>query len=201
MRKGFIAVVFALLVALTACTSRDFLTRHLASDLITNSDTFKAVEKFWLRTGSTSNEDYASPEYMVLQRRGWITAASVPCAPDAKVSACWDVALTPLGVGVFRDLIPAGAEQSQYFSVPVAHRELVRVTGIAKNAGSAEVEFFWKWVPLNEVGQALYAEGLQYKSIVTFRLYDDGWRVIEGDLPVSQGMDEALKNSKPIAKD
>jgi hypothetical protein len=198
MRKHLIPVVFALLAALTACTSRDFLTRRLAADLITNSDNFKAVEKFWLRTGTTSNEDYASPEYMVLQRRGWITAASVPCAPDDKVSACWDVALTPLGVGVFRDLIPAGSEQSQYFSVPVARRELVRVSGITKSAGSAEVEFFWKWIPMNEVGQALYAEGLQYKSNVTFRLYDDGWRVVEGDLPVSQGMDEALKNSKPV---
>jgi hypothetical protein len=198
MRKHLIAVALAVLTSLTACTSRDFLTRHLATDLIANSDSFKASEKFWLRTGTTSNEDYASPEYMVLQRRGWITAASVPCAPDAKVSACWDVALTPLGVGVFRDLIPAGSEQSQYFSVPVARRELVRVTGITKSSGSAEVEFLWKWLPLNEVGLALYAEALQYKSNVTFRLYDDGWRVIEGDLPVSQGMDEALKDSKPV---
>ena len=197
MRKPQLALAFAVLALSLACSPRDFLTRRLAAELITGSDTFKAVQKFWLRTGTTSNEDYTSPEYMVLQRRGWITAANVPCSPEAKRPSCWDVALTPLGVGVFRDLIPANAIQSQYVSVPVARRELVGITGISKNGAFAEVEFSWSWVPLNEVGQALYAEGVHYKSTVTFRLYDDGWRIIEADMPKSQGLDEALKNSKP----
>jgi hypothetical protein len=197
MRKPQLVFAFALLALSLACSPRDFLTRRLAAELITASDAFKAVQKFWLRTGTTSNEDYTSPEYMVLQRRGWITAANVPCSPEAKRPSCWDVALTPLGVGVFRDLIPVNAIQSQYVSVPVARRELVGITGISKNGASAEVEFSWRWVPLNEVGQALYAEGVHYKSTATFRLYDDGWRIIEGDMPKSQGLDEALKNSEP----
>lgn len=198
MKKYLLVSALALLVPLFACSARDFLTRRLAAELLTSSETFKATQKFWLRIGTTSNADYTSPEYMVLQRRGWITAASVPCAPETKVPACWDVALTPLGVGVFRELIPANAIQSQYVSVPVARRELVRITGISKNGTSAEVEFSWRWIPLNEVGQALYAEGMQYKSTAAFRLYDDGWRVIEGDLPKSQGLDDALRNSKPL---
>lgn len=193
---GFLCAL-ALSCLLLACSPRDFLTRRLAAELIADSDVFKATQNFWLRTGTTSNQDYTSPEYMVLQRHGWITAANVPCSPEAKQSSCWDVALTPLGVGVFRDLIPANAIQSQYISVPAAHRELVGITGISKNGAEAEVEFSWRWVPLNEVGAALYPEGVRYKSTVTFRLFDDGWRVTEGEVPRSQGFEEALKNSKP----
>jgi hypothetical protein len=197
MKKCLLPLALILLAFSPACSTRDFLTRHLAAELIASSGTFKAAQKFWLRTGITSNQDYNSPEYMVLQHRGWITAASVPCAPDAKLSSCWDVALTPLGVGVFRDLIPPSEVQSQYFAVPVARRELVGINGISKSGPSAEVEFSWKWMPLNDVGSALYSDGVQYKSTVTVRLYDDGWRVIEGDLPKSQGLDDALKTSKP----
>jgi len=198
MKKILIASALALVAVLLACSTRDFLTRRLAGELIADSDVFKATQKFWLRTGTTSNQDYNSPEYMVLQRHGWITAANVPCSPEAKQPSCWDVALTPLGVGVFRDLIPANAIQSQYVSVPVAHRELVGITGISKSGAAAEVEFSWKWVPLNDVGAALYPQGVWYTSTVTFRLFDDGWRVIEGDIPKSQGLDEALKNSRPL---
>jgi len=198
MSKCQVPFALALLCLLLACSPRDFLTRRLAVELITGSDTFKATQKFWLRTGTTSNQDYTSPEYMVLRRHGWITAASIPCAPEVKPPSCWDVALTPLGVGVFRDLIPANAVRSQYVSVPVARRELIGITGISKSGASAEVEFSWKWVDLNEVGQALYAEAVQYKSTVAFRLYDDGWRVIEGEVPASQGLDDALRNSKPL---
>ena len=197
MNKYLLASALALLALSVACSPRDFLTRRLAAELITGSETFKATQKFWLRTGTTSNEDYTSPEYMVLQRRGWVTAANVPCSPEAKRPSCWDVALTPLGVGVFRDLIPPNAIQSQYISVSVAHRELVAITGISKTGASADVEFSWRWVPLNEVGEALFGTGVQYKSTVTFRLYDDGWRVIEGEPPKIQGLDEALKNAKP----
>ncbi len=187
-----------LLCLMTACSPRDFLTRRLAADLIAGSDTFGATQKFWLRTGTTSNQDYYSPESMVLQQRGWITAANVACPPAVAPPPCWDVALTPLGVGVFRDLIPANAAPSQYFSVPVARRQLTGVTGLSKNGAVADVDFLWKWAPLNEVGQALYAGGVQYKSSVTFRLYDDGWRVVEDALPKSsQSLDEALKNARP----
>jgi len=187
-----------LLCLTTACSPRDFLTRRLATDLIAGSDSFKATQKFWLRTGTTSNQDYYSPESMVLQHRGWITADKVACPPAVAPPPCWDVALSPLGVGIFRDLIPANTLQSQYFGVPVAHRELVRVTGISKNGAVADVDFVWKWLPLNEVGQALYAGGVLYKSTVAFRLYDDGWRVVEGTTPKSnQSLDEALKNAQP----
>jgi|SRR5579872_3603624 len=188
----------ALLFFAMACSPRDFLTRRLASDLIAGADTFKSPQEFWLRTGLISNKDYISPEYLVLQRRGWITGTVERCLPDLAPPPCWQVALTPIGVETFHDLIPKGSANSQYFSVPVARRQLTGVTGISKSGAAADVEFLWKWVPLNEVGAALYAGGVQYKAMAGFRRYDDGWRVIEGSEPRSnQGLDDALKNSEP----
>jgi len=193
-----ISLLAGLMWATTACSPRDFLTRRLAADLIAGSDTFKNPQVFWLRTGITSNKDYFSPESLLLQRRGWITAASVPCPPNVAPSPCWDVALTPHGVDTFRDLIPNSSDKSQYISVPVAKRQFVGITGISKNGNLADVDFLWRWIALNEVGSAFYPGDVQYKATVTCRRYDDGWRVIEGNTPRSdQNLDDGLKNSQP----
>lgn len=194
-----LALIAMLALANTACTQRDFLTRHSAADIISNSDSFRAQQEFWLRTGIISNKDYLSPEYLVLQHRGWITGVNVPCSPDVAPPPCWDVALTPLGVGAFRDLVPNAATVSRYFSVPTSRRELVSVTGISKEGNFADVDFLWKWVPLNEVGEALAGGGVHYRSSVTFKHYDDGWRVVES-VPARtvRSMDDALKTAEAV---
>jgi hypothetical protein len=198
MRKLRIVLALGLLLVGAACSPRDFLTRRLASDLIASSDTFKSSQQFGLRTGIISNKDYVSPEYLVLQRHGWITGAVAPCSPDVAPAPCWQVALTPIGVETFHDLIPSAAVDSQYFNVPVARRQFTGITGISKSGNAADVDFLWKWIPLNEVGAALYAGGVQYRSTVGFRQFDDGWRVVEGSAPrTGQGLDDALKNSEP----
>lgn len=195
--RNSLLVVF-LCLPFVACSPRDYLTRRLAGDLIAGSNTFKLTQQFWLRTGVVSNQVYLSPEYLVLQRRGWITTASVPCAPDLTPPPCWNVALTPLGVETFHDLIPTSAAASQYFSVPAARRELIEVTGISKDGSRADVDFTWKWTPLNEVGAALYPRGVHYISSVALRHYDDGWRVAEGSsAKINQGLEDALKNAEP----
>ena len=198
MRKRSSSAVL-LLCLLSACSPRDFLTRRLATDLIASSAAFKNAEQFWLRLGVISNKDYESPEYLVLQHAGWITGSNAKCPPTITPPPCWDVVLTPVGVETFRDLIPTGDVGKQYFSIAAARRELVAITGITKNANMAEVDFIWKWLPLNEVGDALYAGGVQYKATVAFKHYDDGWRVIEGNSPVknAQPLEDALKNSEP----
>lgn len=83
-------------------------------------------------------------------------------------------------------------------SLPVAKRELVGVTGIAKQDNSADVEFEWKWVPLNEVGEALYSRDVRYHSSVGFRKYDDGWRLMQNASHSGQNIDDALKNAEPV---
>jgi hypothetical protein len=198
MRKFSSLLSVSLLCFAAACSPRDFLTRRLAADLIGSSDAFKEPQQFWLRTGVISNKTYFSPEYLVLQRHGWITGSNASCSQDINPPPCWEVALTPNGVNVFRDLIPSDAMTSQYFNVQAARRELLEVSGISKSDERAEIDFRWKWVPLNAVGSALYNEGVEYVSTVGFRHYDDGWRLIEGATPkVQQGMDDALRNAEP----
>ncbi len=197
MRKSQLLLALACL-CISGCSPRDFLTRRLASDLIASSDAFKATQRFWLRTGVVSNKEYLSPDYLVLARRGWINASNAQCPAEITPPPCWDVALTPLGVDTFRGLMPNNSAPSSYFSVPAARRQLLGVTGISKSDGLADVDFQWKWAPLNEVGAALYGDGVEYNSTVGFRHYDDGWRIIEGKEPAHyQAIDDALKESQP----
>lgn len=197
MRKHQFITIVLLCVGSVACSQRDLLTRRLAGDLIANSATFKAQQQFFVHLGIISNKEYVSPEYLVLQRRGWITGASAPCTPQVTPPPCWDVALTPIGVEIFQPLLPKEATSSQYFSVTTAQRELIAVTGISKGGNQADVDFTWKWTPVNEVGAALVAGSLTYKSTASFRHYDDGWRVIEGAVKTNQGLDDALKTAEP----
>lgn len=197
MRK--LCLIAAALCFFTACSPRDFLTRRLASALIAGSENFTAPQQFWLRIGPVSGKDFSSPEYLVLQHRGWIVGSVTPCRPDVTPPPCYEVALTPLGVETFHDLIRGTETGKEYFSIPTARRELVSVTGISKNGNVADVEFTWKWVPLNEVGSALNVGGLQYKSTVALKHYDDGWRLVDGSpTKSSQSLDDALKNAEPV---
>jgi hypothetical protein len=199
MRKLEIPLLTAMLCCAAACSPRDFLTRRLASDLIAGSDTFRTTQQFWLRTGIIPNKEYVSPEYLVLHRRGWIIGTLVSCPADVAPPPCEDVALTPLGVEAFRDLIPDSSTSAQYFVVPIANRELLEVTGISKNGNFADVDFSWKWVPINEIGAALYSGSLKYGSSVGFKHYDDGWRVVEGHSSKSEmSLEDALKNAEPV---
>jgi hypothetical protein len=196
MRRSALIPVLCLFAV--ACSTRDFLTRRSAAELITASNVFKSPQQFFLRTGVVSNKDYGSPEYLVLQRHGWITGVTVPCTGDVSPPPCWDVALTPIGVETFRELIPSGATAKQYFPVTTAKRELTVVTGITFDGNRADVDFTWKWVPSNEVGAALVNAGVGLRSTVLFRHYDDGWRVVDGSpAKASQSLEDALKDAEP----
>ena len=108
--------------------------------------------------------------------------------------------MTPLGVDTLRDLIHGTETNKEYFGIPTARRELVAITGISKGNNTADVEFTWRWSPMNEVGAALNAGGLEYKSTVAMKHYDDGWRLIEGATRTNQSLDESLKNADPISQ-
>jgi len=202
MRKPFSSsrfVSFCLLCTLlfSSCSPRDFLTRRLAADLIAGSTAFKTPQQFWLHTGVVSNKDYLAPESLVLQHHGWISATTKRCPPDLVPPPCWDVILTPSGVDTIRALVSPEDAEKPSFNVPAARRELVEVTGISKQGNLGDVDFTWRWIPLNEFGAALYSGELRYKSTVGFRYYDDGWRVVETAFRSCQTLDEALKNAEP----
>lgn len=198
LRTSAILTMVLTTLLTVACSPRDFLSRRLAADLISASPEFRVSQRFVLQTGIVSGKDYPSPEYLVLQHHGWIAANSAPCPRDLAPPPCWDLLLTPSGVDAVRAALPPEQANGSLFAVPVAKRELVSITGVAKQGGSADVEFSWKWVPLNEIGAALYSGDLHYKSVAAFRRYDDGWRMIEGVPRSGQSIDDALKNSEPI---
>lgn len=199
MRKNWILSLIGLLL-FCSCSPRDFLSRRLAADLISASEAFKTPQQFVLQTGVVSNKDYVSPEYLVLQHHGWVSATNAACRPGLAPPPCWDILLTPSGVETVRALITAEEATRPSFAIPVARRELVGITGISRQGNVADVDFTWRWVPLNEVGAALYSADLRYNASVGFRNYDDGWRIIQSaqSAPRSgQTLDDALKNAEP----
>ena len=118
--------------------------------------------------------------------------------PASRPPPCWDVLLTPSGVDTVRALVPAEEASKPSFIIPVARRELVAVTGISKQGNLADVDFTWKWVPLNEIGAALYSGDLRYKSTVGFRRVRR--RLASSSKPLRtprQTLDDALKNAEP----
>ena len=197
--KPFFLVLWALLCSSLACSPRDFLTRRLAADLISASEIFKTSQIFLLKTGIVSNRDFNSPDSMVLRHRGWIIGTLKNCPPGVEPPPCWDLLLSPLGVDTFRPLTPDNLSGGGSMSLQVARRQLTNIDGISKAGTFADVEFTWRWVALNPVGAALYNEGVQYRSTVAFRSYDDGWRIMKEAVKTNQSMDEALHNAEPIA--
>jgi hypothetical protein len=196
MKRLFLIIGANLLLA--SCSPRDVLSRRLASDLIQLSDTFKSAQSFTLQTGIVSNQTYTAPEYLVLQHHGWISASSAPCPAGLTPPPCWDILLAPSGVETVRLLVSAQEVSKPTFAIPLARRELIDITGISKQGSAASVEFTWRWVPLNEIGAALYSSDQRYKSTVGFRNYDDGWRVVNGNPHTEESLEDALKNSELI---
>jgi hypothetical protein len=188
-------IAAVLLCSSVACSPRDFLSRRLARDLIASAEAFRVEQVFSLKTGVVSNGDFNSPESLVLQRRGWIIGTQQKCPPAITPAPCWDVVLSPAGVDTFKSLLPSGATGIVAFKV--ARREVVEITGISKSGNFADVEFLWHWVPTNEVGNALYDSGVRYRSTVSFRRYDDGWRVLTEQVRSDQTLEDALRNSQP----
>jgi hypothetical protein len=100
-------------------------------------------------------------------------------------------------VETVRILVSAEEALKSALTIPVARRQLVAVTAISKQGNLAEVDFTWKWVPLNEIGAALYSSDLRYNSTVGFRDYDDGWHILRSAPRSEQTLDDALKNAEP----
>lgn len=196
MRIAATMTAAVLLCSTIACSPRDFLSRRLARDLIAGAEAFRAEQVFSLKTGVVSNQEFNSPESLVLQRRGWIIGTQQKCPPTISPAPCWEIVLSPAGVDTFKSLLPRGA--TGIAAVKVARREVVEITGISKSGNFADVEFLWHWVPTNEIGNALYDAGVRYRSTVSFRRYDDGWRVLTEEVRRDQTLEDALRNSQLV---
>ena len=197
MRNHSILCLPGLLLLLSSCSPRDVLSRRLAADLISASDAFKTTQMYVLQTGIVANQENVAPESLVLQQHGWIFSNRAACPPGLAPPPCWDILLTPSGVDTIRGLVPAEEASKPSFAIPVARRGFVAVTGISRQGGTADVDFTWRWVPLNEIGAALYSSDLHYRSSVAFRDYDDGWRIVQSAARSGQTIEDALKDAEP----
>lgn len=184
------------LLACTACSPQEFLTRRLAADLISASPTFKAPQKFLIQTGIVSSNQYPSPDFLVLQEHGWMNASNSPCPAGIAPPPCSELNLTPSGVDAVRTLVSGDDATKPSFSIPVARHELTGINRISKQGNLADVDFTWGWIPLNEIGAALYSSSQRYQSTVGFRKYDDGWHVVENTPHPEQSLTDALKNAE-----
>lgn len=196
---GLCCWILSLLVStllLSSCSPRDFLSRRLASDLIATSPEFHKQQSLIVKTGVVANKEYVSPQFVVLQHHGWVTANSAKCPAGVEPAPCWDVSLTPAGVDTIRLLVHDDEATKPAITIPAARREVIGVTGISKQGNNADVEFTWKWVPVNEIGAAFYAEDQHYRSVVGFRQFDDGWRVVQSGAHSGQPIDDALNNAE-----
>jgi hypothetical protein len=196
MRKNLIPLIA--LVFCVSCSPRDFLTHRLAGDLISGSATFTIPQQFLVQTGIVSSKEYPSPEFLALQHHGWMTTSNAACPAGIAPPPCWEVVLTPSGVDAMRTLVSAEDATKPSFSIPVAKREFLGITAISKEGVTADVDFTWHWIPLNEIGAALYSADQHYQSTVSFRKYDDGWHVVESAPHHEQSLDNALKGAASI---
>jgi len=64
----------------------------LAAALIAGSDTFTVPQQFLLHTGPVSSKEFSSPQYLVLQHRGWVIGSATTCPADVAPPPCWEVA-------------------------------------------------------------------------------------------------------------
>lgn len=190
-------LLLASTLLVVSCSPRDFLSRRLAADLIATSPEFNKQEQLLVKTGVVSNKEYASPEFVVLQHHGWLTANSAKCPAGVEPAPCWDLSLTPSGVDTIRLLVHDDEATKPAVTIPAARREVIAVTGISKQGFNADVEFTWKWIPVNEIGAAFYAEDQHYRSVAGFRQFDDGWRLVQSTMRSGQSIDDALNHAEP----
>jgi hypothetical protein len=80
-----------------------------------------------LQVGIVSNQSYVSPETLVFEHHGWISATPARCSAGLAPPPCWDILLTPSGVDTIRPLVPSEQADRSSLEFPVARRELVGV--------------------------------------------------------------------------
>ncbi len=166
------------------------MARGVAAEKISASFDFRASKLAVIHLGNLQKWD-RSPEtqneYAALEKAGFITTR--------KGRSGWHVDVTPAGEKAFQavDATRDHEKDGDYFAIPLATREMVRVTGISINGNLAQVDFDWKWkmnslgllfatadysVELREreTGNTAIYSGDEFNTAI-FKKWDDGWRL------------------------
>lgn len=157
-----------LLAAITSAACTDgALTSEAAARVIRDLEPFRRQAHFRIQTDValqsvfrclTQAEVERTPLTQFLVERGWVRFEMRDAAVGVGVNAsCPAMALTPTGKAASAQWMraPSASGAGTTWSVPVARRELLDVTGLSSRPdGSVQVEFDWRWTP-NEIGAAL----------------------------------------------
>jgi len=144
-----------------------FLTRRLAADLIAASDTFAAPQQFQLHTGIISNR--------TISRRN-LSCSSIVAGyrpPKPLVSCSCPAALLgyhahPFRRGYFSKSHRPRRRRETILQHPRRPPRTRRHHRHRQTSQPCDVEFTWRWIPMNEVGAALYSADLHYQSTASF---------------------------------
>jgi hypothetical protein len=202
MRFRYQLIVVVLLASmgtvLTGCSKQ--LSRGLAGDLIQRHKEFAdtsniqvAVGRCWFDWRDIKDFYGKLAPYKPLQSTGILTIRE----SGKSYSLWWKeyiVELTPRGQQEAKMWIrtsdkpaPAGDifrgpdSEGTVYSIPLAEKKLVEVTGMAINqsGNEADVQFDWRWLPTPQ-GKPLASmapNGETQHGEAALRLYDDGWRI------------------------
>lgn len=184
MRQSLSILPIILALGLSACSSNP-LDRDRAASLISSAGAFHAsLYDDVPQWGSGPCSDY--PKLLALRNLGLLQVTENTGPPRSYSEqmlgggpkSC-SATFTPEGR---RDSAAWRSEDMLFqpiWSIPIATRQLIQVSGVSQPQGSVEAvaTFTWRWVP-NRVGQALGGVDTRiYSSNAVFRLYDDGWRL------------------------
>jgi hypothetical protein len=193
-------VLFVVLVALSAngCgqskLDRDTAKNMLVAALKAGQSVTNEIETGRLQTGNAIPESAR----VVLTQKGMITVVDLPPMtigffPTGMVQ----IELTPEGRKYIVEskafIDPATGNTVMYNRMRMANEQIVSITGLltSPTGDSAQVEFTWQYAnltPFGEVAPMLYTVSgrLDYspdrvfQGTVTFKKYDDGWRLPDG---------------------
>jgi hypothetical protein len=159
-----IPAFLVLAVFCSACsrglTRSDAAEKLSRSDLFSKTVTFEYTKYLAYRRGANSAGDF----FRALNYLGYT---------DEKGG------LTEKGISEKKNWIPSS--MSEDYEVPLATRELLEITGIGELQGETgafvEVQYTWKWSPVNEVGTLMKLDEKTNAGSAAFRRFDDGWRL------------------------
>lgn len=116
------------------------LNRAKAQAMIEQSDAFQKPLDFNFQLAPTN------PRVFVMRHFGYVE-------PE-------ELALTEKGRRLWGEL----GFQVKDGAVPLAHKELIEVSGISTSGNDADAKFSWRWVP-NDAGKALVLDSPEFKAL------------------------------------
>jgi hypothetical protein len=183
-RNGWVILGAAFVICLAACNSNK-LTRSTAASLLESSEAFRKPatisllpeyrqpltligtgsrdmpkEEFALRRFLESHADLAALNHLGLVEFK-VTGIQYPDSASSPVTVTW--VLTDKGRSASGQWLQSG----DGWTIPIAKRELVEVTGLTGGEGEskqARVEYTWKWQP-TEAGAMFDVSGQSYQSL------------------------------------